>query len=122
MDAYITFVTEHSIQRAKERCHYKNRRAAENNIQRALIRGKNASQYTSWEREYLENEGHDNCTAIAYNNFCYIVSDQGNCVTVHSLPAWFGQKKHFDGKNRIRNYKKYCRSTGYCHETYMYLD
>lgn len=122
MEAYITYVTEHSIQRAKERCNYKNRRAAENNIQRALIRGKDASKYSSWERKYLVNEGHDNCTAIAYNNFCYIVSEDGNCVTVHSLPAWFGQKKHFDGKTHIRNYKKYCRTTGYRSGSSAYLD
>jgi len=112
MEATAVFVTKHSLQRVKERCNIKNSQSAINTIQRARLHGKDASKYTSCEREYLENAGQGNCTAFAYNNFCYIFSDQGKCVTVYALPEWFGQKKHFDGKNRIRNYRKYCRING----------
>ncbi len=110
MEAYQTASTLHSIQRAKERCKYKNWRAAENSIRLALTRGKGADDYSSWESNYLRNEGRDRCTAIAYDNFCYIMNEDGRCVTVHALPVWFGKKKRFDGKERIRDYKKYCKS------------
>lgn len=102
--------TLHSLQRAKERCQLKNQRSASKNIQRALIRGKRAEDCTSWERTYLSTEAYDNCFAVAYNNFCYIFNVQNQCVTIHALPSWFGKKRHFDGKTRIRNYKSYCIS------------
>ena len=105
-----TIVTIHGVSRAKERCNVKNVRSAEKNVSLAVQRGKRAEDCTSWEREYLSKEAYDNCIAIAYNNFCYIVNSAGACVTLYPLPAWFGKKKHFDGKERIRNYKQYCRN------------
>ena len=105
-----TIVTIHGVCRAKDRCNVKNIRSAEKNVALAIQRGKRAEDLTSWEREYLSKEAHDDCTAIAYNNFCYIVNPAGVCVTLYPLPSWFGKKKHFDGKERIRNYKKYCRN------------
>jgi len=105
-----TIVTVHGVSRAKDRCNVKNVRSAEKNVTLALQRGKRAEDLTSWEREYLSKEAHDDCTAIAYNNFCYIVNASGACVTLYPLPAWFGKKKHFNGKERIRNYKQYCRN------------
>ena len=105
-----TIVTIHGVSRAKERCNVKNVRSAEKNVTLAVQRGKRAEDCTSWEREYLSKEAHDDCMAIAYNNFCYIVNPAGACVTLSPLPSWFGKKKHFDGKERIRNYKKYCRN------------
>lgn len=105
-----TIVTVHGISRAKDRCNLKNVRSAEKNVTLAIQRGKRAEDLTSWEREYLSKEAHDDCTAIAYNNFCYIVNTAGVCVTLYPLPSWFGKKKHFNGKERIRNYKQYCRN------------
>ena len=105
-----TIVTVHGVSRAKDRCNVKNVRSAEKNVTLALQRGKRAEDLTSWEREYLSKEAHDDCTAIAYNNFCYIVNTAGVCVTLYPLPSWFGKKKHFNGKERIRNYKQYCRN------------
>lgn len=61
--------TIHSIERAKDRCNLKNHRTAEKNISLALQRGKRAEDYSSWERDYLSKEAHDNCAAIAYNNY-----------------------------------------------------
>lgn len=102
--------TLHSLDRSKERCKIRNTNSAEKNISRAIERGKRAEDFTSWERAYLSIEAYNNCTAIAYNNFCYIINEYGACVTIHALPSWFGKKKHFDGKERIRNYKKYCKN------------
>ena len=105
-----TIVTIHGVSRVKELCNVKNVRSAEKNVTLAVQRGKRAKDCTSWEREYLSKEAYDNCIAIAYNNFCYIINTDGICVTLYPLPAWFGKKKHFDGKERIRNYKQYCRN------------
>lgn len=105
-----TIVTVHGVSRAKDRCNVKNVRSAEKNVTLAIQRGKRAEDLTSWERSYLSKEAYDDCTAIAYNNFCYIVNASGACVTLYPLPAWFGKKKHFDSKERIRNYKQYCRN------------
>ena len=104
--------TKHSIDRAMERRNFKNQRAAERNIARAIKNGKRAEDFSSWERSFLLGEARDDCTAIAYNNFCYIVNSQNVCVTLYPLPVWFGKKKRFDGKERIRDYKKYQKIVG----------
>ena len=104
-----TITTIHGVQRAKERCNLKSIRAAEKQIALALTRGKVAEDFTSWEQDYLRNEAYDGCVAVAYNNFCYIINTDGRCVTLHALPNWFGRKKHFDGKDRIRNPKRYAK-------------
>lgn len=101
--------TQHSIQRMKERRGI-NRKATEKRIEQAISRGKKADDFSSWERNFLQKEEYDNCTAIAYDGYCYIISERGACVTLYQLPKWFGKKKHFDGKVRIRNFKKYNRS------------
>ncbi len=105
-----TVITIHGAHRAKERRNLKNARSMEKNVKLALQRGKRADDYTSWERTYLAREEHDSCFAIAYNSFCYIFTEDGVCITLYPLPVWFGKKKPFDGKERIRNYKQYCRN------------
>lgn len=102
--------TQHSFDRSKERQKIKNRRTAERNISLAIQRGKRADDYSSWERDYLRKEARGKCAALVYNNSCYIISEDGVCVTLFRLPRWFGKKKHFDGKERIRSYKKYCKN------------
>ncbi len=104
-----SIVTVHGVHRAKARHNLKNLRSVEKNVQLAFQRGKRAEDCTSWEREFLNTIVRDDCTAIAYNNFCYIFGASGTCVTLYPLPAWFGKKKAFNGKERIRNYKSYCR-------------
>lgn len=100
------FTTKHSIERMKDRLGI-NERKAEKRITDAITRGSKANAFSSWERSFLENEAHDGYTAIAYNGYCYIVSSDNVCITLYPLPAWFGKKKHFDGKEKIRNFKKY---------------
>lgn len=106
--------TLHSLERMKDRCNVKNAKAAERIVRLALERGKSADDFTSWERSYLDAEGRNHCRAIAYKDHCYIVNEENICVTVYRLPAWFGKKKHFNGKERIRNLKKYCRNNQLC--------
>ena len=109
MTTTINYTTCHSIDRAKERARL-NERKATKMIEYALKRGKSANDFNSMERSYLEKEGQGGCTAIAYNNFCYIVNENGFCVTLYPLPVWFGKKKRFDGKEKIRNPKKYSKN------------
>lgn len=105
-----TIVTIHGANRLKERCKVKNNRSVEKNVTRALQRGKHAADCTSWEKVFLLKECHSDCTAIAYNGFCYVFNSNNVCVTLYPLPSWFGKKKHFNGKERIRKFKKYCRA------------
>ena len=98
--------TKHSVEKVKERLGI-NKKYAEKRIADALKRGKTANDFSAWEREFLEQEGKGGCRAIAYNGYCYIVSPRETCVTLYPLPSWFGHKKHFDGKEKIRNIKKY---------------
>lgn len=108
---YINYdiATHHGAQRVKERRNLKNSRAIEKQFILAVQRGKTAKDFTSWERNYLTNKAYDDCTTVAYNDFCYIFNSAGACVTLTPLPDWFGKKKHFDGKERIRDYKKYSK-------------
>ena len=117
MTTTYEFASYHSIVRAKERLGY-NKRNAEKQIELAMSRGKTADEFTSWERDYLKGECGDATTAIAYNNFCYIVSDTGICVTLYPLPVWFGKKKHFNGKEKIRNMKSYMRNNSMMEEVW----
>ena len=96
----------------------KNERSAAKNIALALVRGKDASEFSSWERDYLNRICSKDCTALAYNNYCYVVTSEGVCVTMFALPVWFGKKKRFDGKEHIRHCKKYQRN----HRSYDYED
>ncbi len=119
MTGIYSNITAHSVERAKERANLNEKKALKN-ISKALERGKTADQFSSWERSYLEGECKCGTTAIAYNGFCYIVGEYGQCITLYPLPSWFGNKKHFDGKEKIRNYKKYCRNNLMSPEQYAY--
>lgn len=100
------FTTKHCVDRMKDRLGV-NERKAEKRILDAIERGSTAEAFSSWERSFLAKEAHGDCTALAYNGYCYIVNANKVCITLYPLPAWFGKKKHFDGKEKIRNVKKY---------------
>lgn len=102
--------TLHSMERTKERVGFKGKTAT-NFIEKAIIRGKGISDYSSVaERKFLEKqEAKGDCTAIVYNGFCFIVSRNNACLTVYNLPDWFDKKKHYDGKVKIKNTVKYYR-------------
>ncbi len=98
--------TTHSIERANERTRYSGKSAVRF-IENGIARGKRAEKFTQDERDYLANCGYDNCTAKAYNGYCLIISEDGVCVTLYPLPGWFGKKRHYVGKTRVRNVKRY---------------
>ena len=98
--------TWHSIQRANERTRY-NGSSAVRFIENGIQRGRTAENYKQDERKYLESLAYNNCIAKAYNGFCLIISEDGDCVTLYPLPEWFGKKRYYDGKKRIRNVKRY---------------
>lgn len=104
--------TYHSIQRANERTRYRGE-AAIRFIKNGIERGKTAEDYRQNERKYLANVAYDNCIAKAYNGFCLIISEEGDCVTLYRLPEWFGKKRHYDGKTRVRNVKRYASCTAF---------
>ena len=100
------FATKHSIERMKERRGI-NAKKAEKRIKQAILRGKSFSKFSSREREYLRHYEANGCRALAYDGFCYIISEENKCITLFALPEWFLQKKRFIGKKKIRDYRKY---------------
>lgn len=98
--------TIHSIQRANERTRYSGK-SAERFIRNGIVRGKAAEDFSQQESTYLAGLARDNCVAKAYNGYCLIISERGDCVTLYELPEWFGKKRHYDSKALIRNPKRY---------------
>lgn len=114
-------ITLHGVERAKERVGIKGVRAAERQAKLAMTRGKTAEDLTSWERNYIRSVAKENCVAIAYNGFCYIASlTSGSCVTMFPLPSWWGKKKNYAGKQRIRKPKKFASMTTQRFDKYNY--
>ena len=100
--------TAHGLERAKERMDCSEKKAIRT-IEQAISRGKHAEDFSSKERDFLKRLETNNCIAVAYNKFCYIINELGACVTMYALPTWFGKKRHFVGKERIKNLKAYSR-------------
>ena len=70
--------TIHSIDRAKEGAGI-NEKKAEKMISLAIKRGKTSEDFTSWERDYLQNEAFDDCGGASFgdrNRGC-------SCRTLH---------------------------------------
>lgn len=106
------FMTQHGINREKERCGFSHKKAMRQ-AKLAIERGKRSNDFhTTMERDYLQRKEGEGIYSVAYNQFCYIISEENVIITVFPLPKWFGKKKIFDGKTRIRNCKKYSKC--YC--------
>lgn len=53
--------------------------------------------------------------AYVYDDFCYIfAADHDTCITTFPLPKWFNRGLACDGKERIRNVRKYQRLNPDC--------
>ena len=98
--------TYHSIQRANERTRFTGQ-AAIRFIKNGIERGKTAENFNQNEKKYLAECAYDNCIAKAYNGFCLIISQDGDCVTLYPLPEWFGKKRHYKAKELVRNARQY---------------
>ena len=100
-------ITKHGKSRAKERKGVKNHCSMERCIRLALERGKGVNDFKSREREYLINK--QNVKAVVYDGFCFLFGADDTLITLYPLPIWFANKKQYDGKEKIRNPKKYYR-------------
>ena len=103
--------TRHSIQRAHERLGL-NEKRAQRVIALAYTRGKRLGDYRGSDFRYLRSlceEGHE---AVVYQDAIYIFSPDGVCVTLYPTPRWFGTRRNYDGKERIRNVRRFFREQG----------
>ena len=108
--------TVHSIIRAKERLGL-NEKSAEHLIRNAIERGKTVEDYKPGkERTWIEQRCSEGFTASFYNGFCFILNDNQLCITLYSVPGWFGKREHYDGKEKIRKAVKYSRLNTCCLE------
>ena len=102
--------TIHAVQRTQERAGFNFKRSTRF-ISNAVKRGLKADAFESAERDYLKSYEYNNgCHAIVYNSFCFIVNNSGICITMFELPKWFGKKRLFFGKERVRDTKKFSLS------------
>ena len=104
--------TFHALQRTRERTGF-NAKTSQRFIASAIKRGKSAETFTAKERAYLQRqEARQGCWTVVYDGYCFIIGNDGYCVTMYRLPQWFG-KIQYDGKQKIRDAKKYMRFYDY---------
>lgn len=105
--------TIHSMERAKERTGLRNTKA-EAFIEAGLTYGKTADSFKlASDRKYLKSKCGDGAIAKVYQGYCFIINtDWNGCVTVYKLPEWFGKTHRYNGKEKIRNHRKYNRKYG----------
>ena len=97
----------HSIERTVERAGL-NRKAAVRLIENARIKGKKSWEFGRCEREYLQKKEGENRQMVIYAGYCFLFDEQDVCITMYSVPVWFGKSK-YQGKEKLRNPRKYCR-------------
>ena len=102
-------VTHHALQRTQERAELKQKQS-EKFLSNALERGKTSEDFISRERRYLQaKEANGDCRVLVYRSFLFIIDAAGQCITMYAAPEWFCKARHYDGKVRIGNLKKYMR-------------
>ena len=102
---YINY-TYHGMERIKERMG-RNFKDACRIHDLVSERGKDSTNFKGREKEYLESRSYNEKKAVAYNGFCFILGVDNAIVTTYELPNWWMKKKRFDGKEKIRNAKRY---------------
>ena len=103
----LKMYTYHSIERTVERAGL-NRKAAIRMIENARTKGKEARDFGKPEREFLEKKTANGRKVLIYAGYCFFFDDQEVCITMFSVPAWFG-KTMFQGKKQIRKPRRYYR-------------
>jgi len=99
--------TYHAVQRTQERAGM-NVGKAERFVRNAVKRGLGAESFKSIEYEYLKSyDDKDGCRAVAYNSYCFIISGDDVCITMFSLPDWFGKNNKNKKKQKLRDVTKY---------------
>ena len=100
--------TKHSIQRAHERLGL-NEKRAQRVIELAFTRGKRMEDFRGSDYRYLQTLCEEGVEPVVYNDTIYIFSRDGVCVTLYQSPRWFGSRRNYDGKERIRNVRRFFR-------------
>ena len=100
--------TYHAIIRTMERTGL-DRTAAVQFIGKAMERGKGTEFFNGEVRRYLESKSADGQRAIVYGFYCFIISAEDICITMYSISDRLNDKKHYDGKQKIRDIRKYMR-------------
>jgi len=100
-------LTYHSLERTQERTGF-NARTSARLISNALERGKTSENFNARERDYIIGKSLNGHRAVIYNSYCFIFAADNFCITMYPLPIWFG-KTRYDGKNKIRNARRYTR-------------
>ncbi len=100
--------THHSLKRTTERAGV-NRKAAVRMIENARTRGKESSNFGNCERKYLQGKETEGRRTVIYAGYCFVFNAQDVCITMYSVPVWFGKTQH-QGKKQIRNPRKYYRN------------
>jgi len=121
-DMYI-LASNHSLKRVKERMGV-NKSNAHNIICNARERGLSPMDFSGREYSYLASKESNYSWVVAYQGYFFVFSNSGVCITVAKLPDWFGKKGNYDGKEKIRELKKYWRhhSVEKISNTYYELD
>ena len=97
--------TYHSIVRTSQRAGL-NRKSATRMIENARVRGLGSSYFGGDEKEYLQRKMPEGGRSVVYAGYCFIFNDSDLCITMFSVPVWFGKRK-YDGKKRLRKPRKY---------------
>ena len=101
--------TYHSIKRTQKRAGL-SKKTSKRFIAIAIERGRGIDAFYNQEREYLlRREANEGCTAIIFDSYCFIIGNDNICITMYPVPLWFEKKPHYDGKQTIKNIKKYLR-------------
>ena len=84
---------------------------ADSYFEEAKLYGKTLEDFAYRSEEYdylLGKQNRNGNQVVAYNGVLYIFDDD-TCITMFTLPAWFEHKKHYEGKQQVRNLKTYIR-------------
>jgi len=115
-------ITKHALERTQERTGL-NAKDSRRFVENAIKQGKRAEDFTSKKRNYLlRQEAKKGYRALLYNEYCFILDGGNNCVTMYLSPEGLGEKtkKRYNGKSKIRDFKKYIRYYDYFKEERQY--
>ena len=101
-------ITRHSLEMAHERLGL-NEKKARRNIELAYTRGKRTDAFRGSDLRYLMARCEEGCVPVVYQDAIYIFNPEGVCVTVYQAPRWFGSRRSYDGKERVRDMRRCLR-------------
>lgn len=104
-------MTRHGIIRACERAHLRHDSAVKL-ITKAKRYGLRSEEMNSTERKFMQEKEQNHHYCLFYQGFIFILGADDCCITMYAVPEWFNKRGLYDGKQKIRNRKKYSRYSG----------